>query len=276
MIKRINFNIVLVVLIGVLLCNCNNLEKNRNPVKKERTKKILVSGSGRLTDDLIATLVEKSEVLGGGYILLIPVGILTSDESVLFLKNKIENACPNAVHILNINNSIKLLPSQIIMVEGAKLIIFNGNNLEGFMNYKYIESLSQAIRNAYNNRSTIVGLNYAGGLMGDKIIRRKYPLQETTNIKLSENLKLIDGLNLVQGVIIDCKFSNNLEDEVNSPKVFIDQLNYKYIGIRTVGLAYLEESVLHNMGESDITMKPEGVEAEWTSIKVSRKKDINR
>ncbi|MCF8405736.1 MAG: hypothetical protein K9H58_17455 [Bacteroidales bacterium] len=260
--------IILIAVAGLLLCSCNNHPDNKLKEKEKKTKEIFITGIDGLSREVLETIVKESEILKGGYVLLIPVGIPENDERLGNLKVRIEKVCPNAVHILELKyNSPELLPSQLVMVEGAKLIFFLGNRLGRFMNAPWSQDLTQVIRETYNSGTTIVGINKAGALVGEKIISGELQSSGAMITQLPPDIKLQNGLNLVPGFIFDCIYSNSIVADENAIRDFINKIKKTYVGVPSVGAIFLKEDNFVDLGENKTVVKLSGPNAEWTNIK---------
>lgn len=259
---------IILIAFTLLLSGCNNLPDNKNKEEEKKTKEIFITGNDGLSHEVLETIVKESEILKGGYILLIPVGIPAYEKRLGDLKGRLMKVCPNAVHVLELKyNSSEILPSQIVMVEGAKLIFLLGNRLGRFMNAPWSHDVMQVIREAYNSGSTIVGINKAGALVGEKFIPGEVQSPDRIITDLPADIKLQDGLNLLPGFIFDCIYANSIVADEKLIREFVDKLNKTYVGIPAIGAIYIKENIFIDLGENKTVVKLSGKDAEWTTIK---------
>jgi len=259
---------ILIAVTVILLGSCNNLTEDKPTEKEEKTKAIFITGNDGLSRKVLEYIVKESEILNGGYVLLIPVGIPANNKVLSDLKGRLGKVCPNAVHVLGLKyNSEEILPSQKVIVEGAGLIFLIGNRLENFMSAPWSQVLSEAIHKAYNGGSTIVGLNKAGALMGEKFIPPELQIPDGINTQLPVDIKLLYGLNLFPGFIFDCIYSNSILTDKKTIRESINQIKKTYVGIPAVGAIFFKDDIFVDLGENKTVVKLYGPNAEWTNIK---------
>jgi len=259
---------ILIVFTATLVSGCNNLPDNKVKEDVKIKKEIFITGNDGLSREVLESIVEESEILKGGYILIIPVGIPTQEKRLGNLKGRIEKVCPNAVHILELNyNSPEILPSQKVTVEGAGLIFLIGNRLGRFMNAPWSQVLTEVIFDAYHAGSTIVGINKAGALIGEKFIPEELDNPDAVIKELPSNITLQNGLNLVNGFIFDCIYANSIAAEEEQILEFLDKLNKYYVGVPAIGAVFIDENKFIDLGENKTVVKLSGSDPKWTDIK---------
>ncbi len=224
-----------------------------------------------IRDDLLRAVARESDVLEGGYILIVPVGIEPSDERVLYLRKKVLQTLPNAVHVLEVEERQELLPSSRIMVEGASVIFLVGNRLNRFMKREDAEQLTDAIRKALDAGAAVVGLNQAVALLGDRRIAAVKDETGPDEEGGESPLRIHDALHLVPGIMVECELSDEPGMDQDDLRHLVDSLGSGYIGIPSGGIAVIRGGELFNLAEVPVMIGLMDGNPKWQSLAAGRK-----
>ena len=229
-------NRIIILLIGfslIILTSCNfnnntNLLDNIN--QKKISNHILISGDSSNLHDDIANMIVKSDIRGGGYVVIIPTPDLKKDNNGQAIKEGFYKQQVMAVHILDINPVSEIKNSEIIAIENATIVCLAGNKSYKLRRITKNKKVIDAFKTAYKNGALITGIGTASSFICEEYLWFNVHPE-------SHKVILESGLGLLKNTIID--EDELIRSSINEIQQLTTDSNYVFIGMSNDASVYI-------------------------------------
>ena len=192
-------SIFTVIIVIISACNSGNSQQSVHDIENDHAiKQAFLIGSGPNSKRNIKDMIEKSGIRNGGYVVIIPTSFMKNDSNAYFLKREFYEQKIFAVHILGFHQDSAIKNTDVIAIENANILCLTDGRRNKFINLANSTRLKNALLNAYDNGTLVVGNGKAAALLGEK-----YYSWKTDTILNSKKIILKPGLGILQNTVID-------------------------------------------------------------------------
>ena len=198
------FSLNTLVKVGVLyffifgVASCDS--SSNQPIfdtNKSKSSQFFLLGDDFDSKMTISSIIEKSNLKKGGYVLIIPTSFLTNDKQANKLRQEFNNKFIRPVHILSFKANSNIKNTDVIAIENANVICFVGEKRNQFIKLVNRTRLKEAFYKAKDNGTVIAGIGNGASIMGD------YYFYSTkgTNTQAAKTM-LKPGLGLLKNTVV--------------------------------------------------------------------------
>lgn len=191
-----------ILIIGISNCRSNS-EKG---VPKG---KLVIIGGGKRPANLLDTIISLSHLRSGGYGVILPMSSSEPDSAYFYAREQFNNNGITNVYNLNFQRDSSVSRQKLDSLEKAAMIYIVGGDQNRFMAAVAGTPTYEAMHNAYENGSIIVGTSAGAAVMSKKMltgVELKQGSKGDYNTIESKNIEIAEGLGFVTKVIIDQHF----------------------------------------------------------------------
>ena len=197
--KKWFFSIAFIVATAFLLgwSGCQNFQPaNHNDVGNWQ---LLVAGNGVTNPEIVGQVVKKSTVYQQGYVVIIDTRNSKNDKQANGVKKLFYKHAINAVHILKIEPSAQLKPSELLAIENATVVLLMPISRKMQPSLLKNSSLIKALKTAFQKGAFMA----AKGNEFAKLTGTIYYQQRKDSVKGNMIVRQQKGLGFVHNVVVD-------------------------------------------------------------------------
>ena len=231
--------IALTVLIAIIFaCNTETTQQSSINTKNDDViGQVLLFGKGYNLKEGVSSIIEKSGIKKGGYVVIIP----TSGSANIAITNSIKKQFNDqnimAVHVLKFDPNSVVKNTDITAIENARILCFLGERPNKFMKLANSTRLKKSLLAAKEKVILIAGFGKGASVLGDYfyIHGRKDTL---TNKK---KIWLMPGLGILKNTAVnDISLLKNHKENIQKKS---NKKNFIFIGLRNKTSVMIEDSI---------------------------------
>jgi hypothetical protein len=278
--KSIRYFFIVIILIGFISCHDNKPAGVQDLGKQypDGPGSIILHGNKMPDDVFYDKLMQTSRLNLGGYAVIVPINMEAYQNFTQRLYSGLQERGLMAIYVLDPVRKAMKVRSEMVKIEGARLVVFVGQFIEKLTNLPADNPLTGAIQNAYSTGATVAFVGPTSALAGEIILRKKPDTSGNYPQGQMENYRFVTGLNLLPGTIIDATFSGAVYADFGELRKLIRSRKMAYIGLLKPGKAMIRNGNVVNIGSHDLVWLPRKKGAKnnnWKMILPNGKSQIN-
>jgi cyanophycinase-like exopeptidase len=244
----------IILLFGLLSCHNNSSTGVENLRDQYSTGKgsIILKGNNSTDDALFDLLMQTSRLNLGGYAAIVPVNKDAWHNFTSPVYSGLQDRGLMAIYVLDPAAKSMTIKSEMVKIEGARLIIFVGQNIGELTNLPEDNPLSTALKKAFQKGATLAFIGPSAALAGDSILRKKPDLPGTYPQGRMENYRFVKGLNLLPETIIDANFSGAVYADFGELRELLSSKAMAYVGLLRPGKIIIRNDEIVNIGQHKV------------------------